>query len=84
MRAFVNRDWNAVAANKTSYWADRFRAQGHQPAWDAANALLADMRRVRLDYPTTDSRADDLHAHVRVCTALTRAAHALACRATPR
>ena len=80
VRAFVRRDWEAVAASKTAYWAERFRREGWRPAWDAADGLLADMRVVRPDYPDDEERALDFAAHTALRGRLDRAADAFAHR----
>lgn len=80
VRAFVQRDWDAVAASKIAYWADRFRQEGWRPAWNAADALLVDMRRLRPDYPDDDERTLDFSAHVTLRSRLDRAADAFAGR----
>ena len=84
MRAFVERDWGAVAASKLAYWAEQFAAHGSQPAWTAANALLMDIRRVRPDVPSGDDRAADVAHHARMCSLLTRAADAFTGRPPAR
>lgn len=76
VRAFVRRDWDAVAASKMTYWAERFQREGWRPAWDAADALLADMRAARPDYPDDEERALDFAAHLALRGRLDRAADA--------
>ena len=80
IREFARRDWNATAASKIGYWAERFRKHGWRPAWDAADALLLDMRAIRSDYPSSDEREHDLSSHVRLREQLDRVADALAGR----
>lgn len=77
VRAFVHRDWEAVAASKLAYWAGRFRDDGWLPAWNAADALLRDVRRACPGYPTEAERALDFAAHVTLRDRLDRAADAL-------
>ncbi len=76
VRAFVRRDWEAVAVSKMAYWVDRFRQEGWQPAWAAADSLLFDMRRIRPDYPSDEERALDFSAHLSLRNRLDRAADA--------
>jgi len=76
VRAFVQRDWDAVAASKVAHWADRFRQEGWRPAWDAADALWADMRRVHPEYPDENERTLDFAAHLTLRSRLDRAADA--------
>ncbi|HWB18247.1 MAG TPA: hypothetical protein VG538_17720 [Vicinamibacterales bacterium] len=80
IRAFVNRDWDAVVASKTAYWAERFQREGWQPAWEAAQVLRAEMRRVRPDYPNERERALDFAAHLALRDKLDRAASAFSRR----
>jgi hypothetical protein len=80
IRAFADRDWAAVAASKTRYWADRFRDEGWAPAWHASNALLLDVRRARADYPSDDERERDRAAHLQLRRRLDRVVDAFARR----
>lgn len=77
---FAGRDWQAVAASKTAYWAERFRQDGWRPAWDASDALLLDVRKARPDFPTDGDRVIDFADHLKVRAQLDRASHALARR----
>ena len=77
---FVGRDWRAIADSKAMYWAERFINDGWRPAWDAANALLVDMRRTRPDYPTDRDREIDFSDHLKLRARLDCAAHAFARR----
>jgi hypothetical protein len=77
---FVNRDWAAIASAKSAYWAERFQQDGWRPAWDAADALLVDVRRTQPDYPTERDRASDLDDHLKLLAVLARASHAIARR----
>jgi hypothetical protein len=80
VRAFVHRDWDALAASKTAYWAERFQNDGWQPAWQAADALLLEMRRARPDYPDEQERTLDFSAHLVLRSRLDRAADAFSRR----
>lgn len=80
VRAFVQRDWDALAASKTAYWAERFQSDGWQPAWQAADALLLEMRRARPDYPDEQERTLDFSAHLALRSRLDRAADAFSRR----
>ena len=77
---FVRRDWEAGAASKRAYWAERFRQDGWRPIWDAAQSLPAHVRRVRADFPTDRDRALDLAHHEKLRDRLDRTAHAFARR----
>ena len=80
IEAFVRRDWREAATAKHQYWAERFRQEGWRPVWDAAQALLVHVRRVRPDYPTDADRAHDLDHHLAFRVALDRIADAFARR----
>jgi hypothetical protein len=80
IRAYASRDWNAFAASKRAYWADRYRREGSHATLEASQALLAEMRHVRPDYPTSEDRRVDLASHVRLRVLLDRAAHGFAAR----
>lgn len=77
LRRFARRDWEAMAASKTAYWAERLRETGGHPTWDAGQAMLAHARAVRPDFPTEDERRRDLASHVSLRERLDRAAHVL-------
>lgn len=64
VRAFVNRDREAVDALKRAHWVRRFREGGPVAALDVAHALYEHARRVRPDWPSDAERADDLAHHV--------------------
>lgn len=72
VEAFVNRDWAAVHDSKAAYWAERFQRDGWQPAWTAADALWADIRRVQPDFPSVADRDRDLADHLRLRASLDR------------
>jgi hypothetical protein len=84
VRAFLRRDWDAVAASKRAYWAERFDADGPSATWEASNALLIDVQQMHADWPTSEQRADDYSHHERVCERLDRAAHAFSRRQATR
>lgn len=84
VRAFVARDWKAVAASKREYWAERYREVGCTAAWDVSNGLLADVRARRPTFPSDDERAKDIEAHARLSRLLARAAHAVTGRPAAR
>ena len=80
LRRFARRDWKALAASKTSYWAARAREAGGHPTWDAAQALLAHARAVRPEFPTDEERRRDFASHLALRERLDRVAHAVARR----
>ena len=80
VRAFVGRDWAAVAASKRAYWAERYRLEGPLPARQASAALYEHAQRVQSTIFRDAYRADDLVHHQRVRDRLDRAARAIAGR----
>lgn len=78
IRAYVSRDWDAIAASKRAYWAERHRQDGPQATWNASQALLTEMRLIRPGYPAGEDRSADFATHVRLRSLLDRAAHAVA------
>jgi hypothetical protein len=77
---FARRDWQSAGASKDAYWAERFKRDGAQPAWEASQALLAYVRRLKPEFPTARDRDLDLAHHLELRLRLARAAHALARR----
>jgi hypothetical protein len=75
MRDFAARAWHEVAGSKSAYWAARV-AQDRRSTWHAAQALLEHVRRVQPAFPTTRDRAADFEGHVKLCSAIDRAAQA--------
>ncbi|NQW03369.1 MAG: hypothetical protein HQ485_05020 [Acidobacteria bacterium] len=80
VEAFVHRDWEAVQASKSAYWANLFQQRGWRPAWTASDALWLDVRRTQPHYPSADNRDDDCAHHLKLCNLLDRAASAFAGR----
>lgn len=70
LRQFAHRDWSAVASSKTRHWralkADRSAAD----ALAIADQLRIHVRQIRPDWPTPQSRLDDVRVHQRVGEAL--------------
>ena len=80
VRAFVGRDWAAIAASKRAYWAERYRLEGSLPARQASTALYEHARGLRSAIFGDAYRADDLAHHLQIRERLDRAARAIACR----
>jgi len=74
VKAYVERDWAAVAADKREYWAREFVARGPQATFEASQTLWRHMRLLRPEWPSEDERRDDLAHHVTLKGALDRAA----------
>ena len=80
IEAFVRRDWQAVAASKAAYGVEQFQRAVWRPAWNAADALLLDIRRTQPGFPAERDRAGDYASHLKLRAALDCAAHAIARR----
>lgn len=70
VRAFVRRDWSAVAESKAGFWADRKRAMTPDEALAVAEMLRQHARTLKPDWPDQRERDEDLAAHTRVADAL--------------
>jgi hypothetical protein len=77
LRAFVGRDWAAVAASKRAYWAERYRLEGSLPAQQASEALFEHARRLQSTIFSDAYRSDDLAHHLSVRDRLDRASRAI-------
>lgn len=74
MRAFANRDWDAIAKAKREHWARALNAAGPEALFRAAQYLREHARTVRPDWPSADDRARDLADHIKLKQLLDRAA----------
>jgi hypothetical protein len=83
VRAYAERDWAAVAADKEEHWAREFAARGPRATFEASQILWRHMRRLQPGWPSEDERRDDLAHHVALKRALDRAA-SVARAFTPR
>jgi hypothetical protein len=79
LRAFAERDWEAVEASKGAYHARRHR-ENRDAAFALGQALWQHARRMRPERPDVRERDADLAHHVKVKQALERADHAVARR----
>lgn len=77
VRAYVERDWAAVAADKREHWVREFAARGPLATFEASQALWRHMRLLHPDWPSEDERREDLTHHVTLKRALDRAASAV-------
>ena len=77
VRAFLRRDWEAVAASKRDYWAERYRLAGSLPARQASTTLYEHARRLQSAIFGNAYRDEDLAHHQRVRDQLDRAARAI-------
>jgi len=78
-RAFLDRDWDRLAALKSAHRVECFRAGGREATLRTAAALWAHARRVRPDW-SDSGRNEDLAHHIELKRQIDRAAHALARR----
>jgi hypothetical protein len=76
IRQFVERDWEAVRANKDAYWRDRIARLGAAEALRIADELRRQMLLLDHDWPGGARRREDLQCHVRVAERLRRAGSA--------
>lgn len=76
IRAFVQRDWGAIAVAKRESWVELRRRIGIEGSLAQANDLRLHVRRLRPDWPTREEREEDLAVHARVAEALRRVANA--------
>jgi hypothetical protein len=73
IRAFMDRDWEAMRAAKDRYWAERIRALGPAEGLRIADALRRHVLALHPDWPTPADRSADLAAHERLADLLRRA-----------
>lgn len=73
IRAFAERDWDAMARDKERYWAEWKRRHGATAGMRVADALRAQVRRARPDWPSDQERAEDLEMHLRIIEVVRRA-----------
>jgi hypothetical protein len=71
LREYVRRDWTMLQRAKHEFWLKR-RSRPAVDALQVADALRAQVRAVRPDWPTPSARAADLAAHVRLTEILGR------------
>jgi hypothetical protein len=76
IRAFVQRDWDAIAAAKREAWIEAHRRLGADGALAQADGLRLHVRLLRPDWPTQQERQEDLAVHARVAEALRRVGNA--------
>lgn len=76
LRAFIERDWAAVASLKQEHWAREFADRGSAATLEASQVLWQHMRLVRPDWPSAQERLDDLAHHVSLKRTIDRVAGA--------
>jgi hypothetical protein len=72
IRHFVERDWQAVRANKDAYWRDRIARLGAAEALRIADELRRQVRLLNPDWPGRARRREDLLCHVHLAERLRR------------
>lgn len=68
--AFARRDWAAIAADKSRFWAERKSSMSAGDALAVGDGLRRHAQAVKPDWPDPVERADDLAVHCRVAEAL--------------
>ena len=76
VRAFANRDWEAIAGSKREHWTRVLRTAGPAALFRVAQHLREHTRMVRPDWPSPNDRARDLANHIALKQLLDRASHA--------
>lgn len=74
VRAYVERDWAGVTADKQEHWVREFAARGPVATVEASQALWRHMRLLHPGWPSAEDRREDLIHHVTLKRALDRAA----------
>jgi hypothetical protein len=72
IRAYVERDWDAVRDLKDRYWAEAKRALTPDEALAVGDQLRQHVRMLRPDWPDAEQRRADLAVHARVSALLRR------------
>jgi hypothetical protein len=74
LEAFAHRDWARLARHKQARWLERVRTMSAAACIALGDDLRAQVKTVRPDWPTRESRARDRAAHVRLSELLRAAA----------
>jgi hypothetical protein len=76
LRAFRDRDWNAVREAKERFWAEDHRRRGPLAGLAVGSALWDRIRMIDPAWPDAEQRARDLAHHLDLAEKLRRIAHA--------
>lgn len=76
VRAFVERPFRAMARDKERYWASWKQVHGAAAGLRVADALRAQVKRARPDWPSEQDRRDDLEMHLQLIEVIRRAGRA--------
>jgi hypothetical protein len=68
VRAFLERDWDAVAEEKARFWSARKRELGAPAGLRISDELRRQVMATRSDWPTEEDRRADFEAHVLLST----------------
>ena len=69
-RAYVDRDWRRLRANKRAYWRERLECGGLAEALSITEQMRTWLREQDAAWPTEQEREEDLETHRRVAAAL--------------
>lgn len=72
LRAFIDRDWSAIARSKERYWLDYKRTHGVAAAMRLADGLRQQVLAARPDWPSAEEREEDMATHLRVIDVIRR------------
>jgi hypothetical protein len=72
VRAYLSRDWAAVAELKEETWLEQRRRRGAAGALEVADELRRQVRALRPSWPSAEERAEDLAVHARLGEQLRR------------
>jgi len=70
LRAFAHRPWREMAAAKVAFWKAEKARLGPGEIWAMGDALRAEARALRPDWPSEREREEDLAVHTRVARSL--------------
>jgi hypothetical protein len=72
VRAYLDRDWNAVAGEKDRFWIEERERGGVEWAFAIADDLRRQVLALRPSWPSAEDRASDVAVHERVSESLRR------------
>lgn len=72
IRVYLDRDWQAVAAEKDRYWVEQRERGGIEWAFEVADELRRHVLALQPSWPSIDDRDSDLAVHSRVSASLRR------------
>jgi len=74
IRAYLRRDWEAVARLKARFWVEDQERRGPLEALKIADGLRCHVAGIRPEWPSVEEREADLAVHIRVSESLRRVA----------